>query len=125
MAKDNKKIKKDGKEKKNNFFKDSRAELKKVTWPTAKQLAQKTSIVIVLVLVISLIVFVLDTVFEKGYQFVMEKAGKQTTQVEQVNSNEVEVTTEEVTGNEVTGDEGIVLSTDNPSDASVDASPEE
>ena len=50
----------------------------------------------------------------------MEKAGKQTTQVEQVNSNEVEVTTEEVTG-----DEGIVLTTDNPSDASVDASPEE
>ena len=120
MAKDNKKIKKDGKEKKNNFFKDSRAALKKVTWPTAKQLAQKTSIVIVLVLVISLIVFVLDTVFEKGYQFVMEKAGKQTTQVEQVNSNEVEVKTEEETG-----DEGIVLTTDNPSDASVDASPEE
>ena len=101
MAKENKKIKKEGKEKKGNFFKDSRAELKKVTWPTAKQLAQKTAIVVALVLVISFIVFVLDTVFDKGYEFIVDKAHKNTTQVTET-TNEVEVTSEEVEGIDLT-----------------------
>ena len=50
--------------KKGHFFKDARAELKKVVWPTPKQLANSTSAVITIVLVCALIVFVLDMGFE-------------------------------------------------------------
>lgn len=75
MAKDtkNSKVKKEKKERK-TFFKDFKAELKKVTWPTAKQLINKTIAVIAIVIIISLIVFALDFVFDKGYQTITTKA---------------------------------------------------
>lgn len=63
MAKDTKKSNKDVKNKK-HFFKDFKAELKKVIWPTPKQLANKTLAVIVIVLITAAIVFVLDVVFD-------------------------------------------------------------
>lgn len=53
----------DKKEKK-HFFKDFKAELKKVTWPTGKQLVNNTVVVVVIVLITALIVFVLDLCFE-------------------------------------------------------------
>ena len=58
--------KNDKKEKKENkhFFKDFKAELKKVIWPTPKQLANNTIAVIGIVLLTAVIVFVLDVVFE-------------------------------------------------------------
>lgn len=62
MAKDAKKNK-EVKNKK-HFFKDFKAELKKVIWPTPKQLVNKTAAVIVIVLITAAIVFVLDLVFK-------------------------------------------------------------
>ncbi len=62
MAKDAKKSK-DIKNKK-HFFKDFKAELKKVVWPTPKQLANKTLAVIIIVLITAAIVFVLDVIFD-------------------------------------------------------------
>ena len=58
--------KNDKKEKKENkhFFKDFKAELKRVIWPTPKQLVNNTIAVIVIVLITAAIVFVLDLVFE-------------------------------------------------------------
>ena len=66
MAKDAKNNK-DQKNKK-HFFKDFKAELKKVIWPTPKQLVNNTVAVIVIVLItmvliLAAIVFVLDKVF--------------------------------------------------------------
>ena len=57
--------KNDKKEKKENkhFFKDFKAELKKVIWPTPRQLGNNTVAVIVIVLITAAIVFVLDFVF--------------------------------------------------------------
>ena len=49
---------------KRHFFKDFKAELKKVVWPTPKQLLNSTIAVITIVLVIGLIVFALDMGFE-------------------------------------------------------------
>lgn len=49
---------------KDSFFKSFRAELKKVTWPTFKQLVNNTAAVIAMVLIIAAVVFVLDFVFE-------------------------------------------------------------
>ena len=58
--------KNDKKEKKENkhFFKDFKAELKRVIWPTPKQLVNNTVAVIVIVLITSVIVFALDLIFE-------------------------------------------------------------
>ena len=62
---------------KSRFFKDMKAELKKVIWPTAKQTANNTVAVIAFTLVIALIVFVLDVVFDfankKGVVALQEK----------------------------------------------------
>ena len=55
---------------KKHFFKDSKAELKKVIWPTPKQLINNTVAVIVIVAVTSAIVFALDALFD-----VMNKYG--------------------------------------------------
>ena len=57
------KSRKDVKNKK-HFGKDFRAELKKVVWPTSKQLVNSTVAVITIVLVCALIVFLLDLAFE-------------------------------------------------------------
>ena len=61
MAKES--TKKDNKNKK-HFFKDFKAELKKVIWPTPKQLAKNTIAVVFIVIVTAILVFVLDVVFE-------------------------------------------------------------
>ncbi len=57
------KVEKNKKENK-HFFKDFKAELKKVIWPTSKQVANNTVAVITIVLLTAAIVFVLDLVFE-------------------------------------------------------------
>ena len=57
---------KDAKNKKENkrFLKDFKAELKKVIWPTPKQLLNNTVAVITIVLITAVIVFALDSVFK-------------------------------------------------------------
>ena len=59
----NKNVKENNKNKK-SFFKGFKAELKKVIWPTPKQLVNNTVAVITIVLITALIVFVLDLTFE-------------------------------------------------------------
>ena len=56
---------KENKTKKENkhFFKDVKAELKKVVWPSSKQMVSNVTAVIVIVLVTAAIVFCLDFVF--------------------------------------------------------------
>ena len=49
---------------KKHFFKDFKAELKKVIWPTPKQVVNNTVAVIVIVLITATIVFVLNVVFD-------------------------------------------------------------
>ena len=59
----NKKSKKEEKNKR-RFFKDFKAELKRVVWPTPKQLLNSTIAVITIVIVTGTIVFALDIGFE-------------------------------------------------------------
>ena len=58
--------KQDGKKKENkrHFIKDFKIELKRVTWPTPKQLLNNTIAVITVVLITAAIVLVLDFIFE-------------------------------------------------------------
>ena len=65
--------KKDSKKEKRHFLKDVKAELKKVIWPTPKQLLNNTIAVIVCVLIVGVIVFLLDLCFEKINTFGIEK----------------------------------------------------
>ena len=67
---------KDVKEKKTGYFKAMKSELKKVTWPTPKELVNNTVAVISFVIIIALIVFILDTCFNeanKGVTKLQEK----------------------------------------------------
>lgn len=64
--------KKKSKDKK-HFMKDFKAELKKVIWPTPKQLLNNTVAVITIVLITAVIVFVLDFAFEKMNEYGIEK----------------------------------------------------
>lgn len=60
MAKEVEKTKKD----KKHFFKDFKAELKKVIWPTPKQVVNNTVAVVMIVIITAVIVLVLDLAFE-------------------------------------------------------------
>ena len=62
VKKTNKKDKND--KNKKTFFKSFKTELKKVVWPTPKQLLNNTVTVISIVIICAAIVFVLDLVFE-------------------------------------------------------------
>ena len=57
------KTEKENKEKK-RFWKDFKAELKRVIWPTKKQIVNNTAIVIAIVLIVAFITFILDYTFE-------------------------------------------------------------
>ena len=95
---------KDSKNKK-SFFKGFKAELKKVVWPTPKQLVNNTSAVITIVLITALIVFVLDLTFETINKNGVDKIKEviETTQEdsnntsEETNTQEGENTTEQNT----------------------------
>lgn len=47
------------------FFKESKAELKKVTWPTKEQLVHNTLVIIAFVAIVTVILALLDLGFTK------------------------------------------------------------
>ena len=69
MAKKDSKDSKNESKVKKHFFKDFKAELKKVIWPTPKQLVNNTVAVVTIVLITAAIVFVLDVVFDMGNKY--------------------------------------------------------
>ena len=91
MAK--KEAKKENNKNKKSFSKDFKAELKKVSWPTPKQLLNNTVAVVTIVLITAAIVFVLDLVFETVNKYGIEKIKE----VIVTNSEVIENTTEENT----------------------------
>ena len=72
MAKKDKKEVKNSKDK-TSFMKSFKAELKKVSWPTPKQLFNNTVAVLAIVLVTAVIVFVLDITFESINKYGINK----------------------------------------------------
>lgn len=91
MAKDAKNNK-DVKNKK-HFFKDFKAELKKVIWPTPKQIVNNTVAVITIVLITAVIVFVLDLVFDMLNEYGINRLKsniKNKVVVENVTDNNIE-----------------------------------
>ena len=80
---------------KKSFWKSFKAELKKVTWPTPKQLANNTSAVIAIVVLTAIIVFALNITFEA-----MNKHG--VNKIKEVVSANNTVTADNTTSNQTT-----------------------
>ncbi len=96
--------KKEKKEKK-HFFKDFKAELKRVIWPTPKQLVNNTVTVISIALITAIIVFALDLVFETMNNYGINKlkgfVGTHNEQAENTNTNqETQNAVDNILGNE-------------------------
>ena len=90
---------------KKHFFKDFKAELKKVIWPTPKQLSNNTMAVVVIVIIVGVIVYALDVVFQSGQEhliapaqsYMVEKFGeeKKAEEKKEEHNHEAENTTSE------------------------------
>ena len=82
---------------KSSFAKDTKAELKKVIWPSSKQLVNNTVAVITIVIIIGLIVFLLDACFNKIDSLGTDalKSIMPTQEVEEVEDSSEEVVSEE------------------------------
>ena len=113
---------KEGKEKR-HFFKNFKAELKKVIWPTPKQVVNNTIAVIVVVLITAAIVFVLDLAFEGLNTYGINKL-KGIVQTEDTSTeNVVDTNTIENTDNTTT--EGNNTTTENSTQESTNNTVEE
>ena len=112
MAKTNKVNKTDKTKNKRHFWKDFKAELKKVVWPTPKQLVNSTIAVITIVLVTALIVFVLDLGFEAIKTHGIDRLQSS---LQGKNENTVENTTSENTDN--ASSENTTVETENATEA--------
>ena len=53
------------------YFRDSRAELSRVSWPTRQQVLEGTQAVLIFVVALTLIVYVLDLVFSNLIKVVL------------------------------------------------------
>ena len=117
MAKEVNKEKKTDKKVKNekdkkSFAKDFKAELKKVSWPTPKQLVNNTTAVIVIVLITVAIVFVLDVMFETLNNYGVEK-------LKAIVTSSTSETVDNTTEGATVIDSGNTAEDTNPADATV------
>lgn len=87
MAKEkkSKKVKNDNK----SFMKDFKAELKKVVWPTSKQMVNNVVAVITIVLITAAIVFVLDLAFDALNEYGINKLKKNVAEKYSVTQSEI------------------------------------
>ena len=79
---------------KKSFFKSFKGELKKVSWPTPKQLVNNTVAVIVIVIVIAVIVFVLDLAFDAVNKYGIDKIKESVVSTSEENKSEATDNTE-------------------------------
>ena len=47
------------------YFKETKSELKKVTWPSAQQLKQNTAVIVAFIIMVGIFLFVCDLGFAK------------------------------------------------------------
>ena len=117
MAKKETKTSKENNKNKKSFSKSFKAELKKVIWPTPKQLLNNTVAVITIVLITAAIVFVLDLTFEainkKGVNKIKEVVStnnyisEENTTTQSTESEETTTTQETTTDNSTEAENDI------------------
>ncbi len=84
MAKKEKNANKENK----HFFKDFKAEIKKVIWPTSKQLVNTTIAIITMVIVVSVLVFGLDLAFDAMNKYGLTKLQETVQNIDSEGSDE-------------------------------------
>lgn len=91
---------------KTSFIKGFKAELKKVVWPTPKQLLNSTIAVLTIVIITALIVFVLDFAFESFNKYGIDKIKEVVTNStsNQISNSEDNVIDAEDSKNEVSSE---------------------
>ena len=100
--------KKENSKNKKSFFKDFKAELKRVVWPTPKQLVNNTVAVITIVLITAAIVFILDLAFESLNKDGVDKVKEAITQINERETNNTATDTNTTSeNNETSVDENI------------------
>ena len=58
------------------FFRDTKSELKKVVWPSKKQIINNTIVVLVVVAIASVFILLLDLLFGGGMRLILDLAAK-------------------------------------------------
>ena len=124
MAKNENKV--DNKVKK-HFFKDFKAELKRVIWPTPKQLVNNTTAVVTIVIITAIIVFALDAVFDLGNKYGISKLQSidnekynNTESTKSTDNNSTENNTESTENTSSTGENTSENSDETPSTENTD-----
>ena len=124
------------KQKKDNFFKRiakaivsyvkaTKSELKKVSWPSMKQIVNNTGIVIVCIVIVGLVIFALDTLFTKGFEFLTnKKAETEEATEQQLTQEEINKLMEEYEAQMATAENGEIGSDDVVFEDSTDISVE-
>ena len=56
-----------------NYFKEVKAEMKKVVWPSFAKVRQNTIIVLIYVLIVGLVIWALDMLFTWGMAFFINR----------------------------------------------------
>lgn len=97
---------------KKHFWKDFKAELKRVIWPTPKQLINNTVAVITIVLITAVVVFALDFAFEKVNEYGIEKL-KTVVETKKDNTITNETALNEAVTEENTTNESVSNTTEN------------
>ena len=114
----NKKDKKENSKNKKSFFKDFKAELKRVVWPTPKQLVNNTVAVITIVLITAAIVFVLDLAFESLNKYGVDKVKESITQLDEQSTNNTTSEDNTTTDENATSDNNVVTDENATNEAS-------
>lgn len=96
------------KKEKKHFWKDFKAELKKVIWPTPKQLVNNTVAVVTIVIITAAIVFALDLVFESLNKYGINNIRNAVESRVEEQDDTIENNTDAETSEEQTGDAEIV-----------------
>ena len=112
MAKKEKEVKENNKNR--NFLKEIKLELKKVTWPTPRELFNNTVTVISFVLIIAFFVFVFDFCFDNLNKYGITKIQEKIqTSLKPQNENSEDVKEEETTDSEDTENLETITSEEN------------
>ena len=124
VKKDNKKEEKTTKNSSN--VKGMRAELKKVTWPTRKELFNSTMAVIVIVVITAIIVFLLDVVFESVSTYGINKlrtvvSNSVNNEVTTTQDAQEEIVTDDTVDESYEDEIDVIDATSEMTDATIDA----
>ena len=114
-----KKEKKETKQKR-SYFKEMKAELKKVVWPTPKELANNTVAVIAFVIIIALIVFICDFCFDNLNKYGITKMQEKVQSSFQTTNDSENNTSEEQNGTSENTDENTDNSEENSNEENLE-----